>query len=474
KQLEIYLKDFSAAEWEERFQLIHRIDHTIKELSVEIGKEFVHEILLYEDTIYRGMKKTVEINEQFLENISQLQKYARIFDQSYPVLLRFSQMFHEKFGDEAVRADNLDVYQVFVKAGSDMTEVWKDTLTERQENNNDNMQRIYEMKKRFKEFIYTSKGNCTPVSIKEFIDREVAENEDLISEEDNSSTVFFQKGQENYVINKIYNGKQIFFSRFVKLFDEVMDSSEYQAYIDRVFGDKVIEITECFGFNANVHVPVSRKRLVLPLTDRNDPQPGDIELADCYFRYNSEDGRVRLYHDTLEEIKVVYLGSLAYYLLPTIMKTIMGLCPSTRFDAAYMNFWRNEDNEGLIVDRVPEIVYDNMVLIRKQCLIRNIFDMNQPVTELYREVVSELHRQGLPNRFFIKAYMNKPGFEYLNMGRTQLKPQYIDLGNILLFKEFCAKLEKEEQLIIEEIMPYNEEDDYIHEYQVEYSTIKQA
>ena len=57
------------------------------------------------------------------------------------------------------------------------------------------------------------------------------------------------------------------------------------------------------------------------------------------------------------------------------------------------------------------------------------------------------------------------------MGRTQLKPQYIDLENVLLFKEFCTKLEKEEIIIIEEMMPYNEDEDYIHEYQIEYSSL---
>jgi hypothetical protein len=473
-QLKVYLKDFSLAEWEERFQLIHIIDSLIKKLSKEIGKEFVHDILLYEDTIYRSIKKKVEIDERFLDNISQLQKYSRIFDQSYPVLLHFSEMFYEKFGDAEVRADNLEVYQEFVKAGSSMTEVWKDTLTENQESNNPNMQRIYEMKKRFKEFVFASKDSQSPVNIKEFIDREVANNEDLITEDDNSSTVFFQKGQDRYVINKIYNGNLIFFSRFLKLFEEIRDKDEYQSYIDKVFGDKTVEISECFGFNANVHIPVVKKRLILPLTDRNDPNPEDIDLSECYFKYSPNDSRVKLYHDDMGEIKVIYLGSLAYYLLPTIVKTIMGLRPSTRFDAAYMNFWSMEQGDKLVVDRVPEIVYDNIVIIRKQCLINNVFDMSRPVTELYHDVVNELKLQGFPTKFFIKAYVNKPGFDYMNMGRTQLKPQYIDLGNILLFKEFCTKLEKEEQIIIEEIKPYNEDDDFIYEYQMEYSSLKEA
>jgi hypothetical protein len=130
-----------------------------------------------------------------------------------------------------------------------------------------------------------------------------------------------------------------------------------------------------------------------------------------------------------------------------------------------------EHEDGLVMDRVPEIVYDNIVIIRKQCLIRNIFDMNKSATDLYYDVVKEFKQQGFPTKFFIKAYINKPGFEYLNMGRTQLKPQYIDLENVLLFKEFCTKLEKEEIIIIEEMMPYNEDEDYIHEYQIEYSSL---
>ena len=53
------------------------------------------------------------------------------------------------------------------------------------------------------------------------------------------------------------------------------------------------------------------------------------------------------------------------------------------------------------------------------------------------------------------------------MGRTALKPQYIDLKSPLLFHELLRELENQKQFVLEEIYPDNREDEYIYEYQTE-------
>ena len=58
------------------------------------------------------------------------------------------------------------------------------------------------------------------------------------------------------------------------------------------------------------------------------------------------------------------------------------------------------------------------------------------------------------------------------MGRTSLKPQYIDLSSTLLFKEMISRFKKNNLLILEEVFPNNKEDEFIYEYQIEQTIIK--
>ena len=53
------------------------------------------------------------------------------------------------------------------------------------------------------------------------------------------------------------------------------------------------------------------------------------------------------------------------------------------------------------------------------------------------------------------------------MGRTALKPQYIDLDSPLLFQELLREMENQKQFVLEEIYPDNRDDEYICEYQAE-------
>ena len=92
-------------------------------------------------------------------------------------------------------------------------------------------------------------------------------------------------------------GQLLFFVRFLKLFDE--DSGKIKDYCRYAFGMNPAEITESFGFNANVHRRIFDKRLVLNLTDQNDATEGDIPIGECYFYYDPKKKLVKLGHEAL-------------------------------------------------------------------------------------------------------------------------------------------------------------------------------
>ena len=175
-------------------------------------------------------------------------------------------------------------------------------------------------------------------------------------------------------------------------------------------------------------------------------------------------------HKDFGEINGVFLGSLAQNLMPISLRTINGMQPSTRFDPTFMNLWNAAKKETLIADHIPRIQYGGIVFLREQYLINSSYNLSRPVEELYMEILRDFRAAGLPMKFFIRPYINGADFDFYNMGRTSLKPQYIDLSSPLLFQEFLREMGTQAQFLIEEQYPDNLEDDYVCEYQIE-STI---
>lgn len=245
------------------------------------------------------------------------------------------------------------------------------------------------------------------------------------------------------------------------------DEDKIQKYCRKAFGPNPFEITESFGFNANVHQRIFKHRLVLNITERNDVAQDDIPVEECFFYYDTEKKLVKLKHKDIGKINGVFLGSLAQNLMPISLRTINGMQPSTRFDTTFLNFWNTAKKDTLIADHIPRIQYGNIVFLREQYLINSIYDLSKPVEELYMEILRDFQASGLPVKFFIRPYINGSDFDFYNMGRTSLKPQYIDLYSPMLFQELLRKMGAQTQFVVEELYPDNIEDDYVYEYQIE-------
>ena len=466
-EYEKLVKEFRDADWRGRFTAVDRMDRLVAEIEEVLGRKFVHNIQLYEDSVYDKPKKPLTTGQLKDSGLDKLQRYFRIFDQSVLGYVLFSEMFLEKYGDRKVPADDLDVYKLFVEASTKLTGVWVDNFSTISFDAGDKIRTISAMKKDMYAEILGRKGQKGPQDLKAFIDAEVAGHPEIFDEDIDSATFYLQKaGKEGeLVINKVYKGQLLFFVRFLKLFNE--DSGKIRDYCRYAFGPNPAEITESFGFNANVHRRIFDRRLVLNLTDQNDVTDGDIPISECYFRYDPEKKLVKLGHDALGEVNGVFLGSLAINLMPIPLRTVNGMQPSTRFDPSYLNLWEKDRHEGLIADHIPRTQYGQLVFIREQYLLNSIYDLTRPADELYLDILADFEKAGLPKRFFIRPYINGEDFDFYNMGRTALKPQYIDLDSPLLFQELLREMENQKQFVLEEIYPDNREDEYICEYQAE-------
>lgn len=460
---------FVHADWRMRFQLVQKQDSLLGEIETLLDKQFAHNILLYEDSMYAKPKNPISAQEWDSYEWEKLQLFFSCLDQSALTYLLFSDMFAEQFGEKQIQANDLDVYKLFVEAASRLTDIWKDNFSQISFETSDKIRRITEIKQAFFDVICRCKEEREPQNLKAWIDEIVENNADLFFHEIDSATVFFQKSDSGELIfNKVYKGQLLFFTRFLKLFSA--NDAKIQEYCRHAFGSNPLEITESFGFNANVHQRIFKHRLVLDLTERNDASNGDIPIEECFFYYDAEKKLVKLMHKDFGEINGVFLGSLAQNLMPISLRTINGMQPSTRFDPTFMNLWNAAKKETLIADHIPRIQYGGIVFLREQYLINSSYNLSRPVEELYMEILRDFRAAGLPMKFFIRPYINGADFDFYNMGRTSLKPQYIDLSSPLLFQEFLREMGTQAQFLIEEQYPDNLEDDYVCEYQIE-STI---
>ncbi|MBR5960941.1 MAG: lantibiotic dehydratase [Clostridia bacterium] len=467
REYEKLVKEFENADWRGRFAAVDKIDRLVAEIEDVLDRKFVHNIQLYEDSVYDRPKNPLTAAELKGSELDKLQKYFRIFDQGVLSYVLFSEMFLEKYGEQKVPADDLDVYKLFVQASTKLTGIWVDNFSTISFKTGEKIQTISAMKKEMYAEILGRKNHKEAQDLRAFIDAEVDKHPEIFSEDIDSATFYLQKAEKDgqLMINKVYKGQLLFFVRFLKLFDE--DSKKISDYCRYAFGPNPAEVTESFGFNANVHRRIFDRRLVLNMTDQNDATEGDIPISECFFYYDPEKKLVKLGHEALGEVNGVFLGSLAINLMPIPLRTVNGMQPSTRFDPSYLNLWEKDKNEGLIADHIPRMQYGKLVFIREQYLLNSIYDLGKPADELYLEILADFEKAGLPKRFFIRPYLNGDDFDFYNMGRTALKPQYIDLNSPLLFQELLREMENQKQFVLEEIYPDNREDEYICEYQVE-------
>ncbi len=480
KKVNILLNQFKTAKYKERFSIYNGIKQQIIDLSKMLNISINLDILIYEETYYKDYVPIIKIDQEyrkFIDNIRAIQKFIKIFDQTYPILIPFSEQFKAKYGNRKVSCLDLDVYHLYSKIGFQYRELWEDSLFDIEGMRRDDIKKVFELKKKFKEHILKLKDSKLPeVQITDIVDSiidEVPSSIEKISDI-TSSTIFYQKGKENYVINKIYNGNQVFFSRFSKLFSEIYEEEDFKKYKEYVFDkDRCVEVLEGFGFNANSHYFFNEQRLIFPFSEEENHMDNAIYLRDCYFMYDEDRQVVRIYHKDKGELDVFFLGSLIYVLLPTVLRMILGLNPTSRFDEYYMNLWQpNTEDNKIIADSIPRIKYKNIVLFRRKWLLRNIFDMDKDVVEIYYDVISTFINNNLPLEFFIRKYRGNKNIDYSKLGRTELKPKYIHLASPLLFREFIVELKNNEFVILEEVLPNDSNEKFVREYQIEYTTKK--
>lgn len=255
------------------------------------------------------------------------------------------------------------------------------------------------------------------------------------------------KGMPRLIINRIYSGGTLMFSRFAHFFAV----GNYQALIPMLQAELLKYQPDGAVFaelkgghdatNLNLHPWVTPYEIVCPGEFTSRPEAEQIPLEDLYVQDDMETNRLRLYSRRLrKEIIPLYLGFLLPMSLPEVQQVLLQFSPAS---LCPVDLWRGIKSakvEGKIV-YYPRLCYKSLILQRAHWRIRDGFPLREPrQTDLdfFINVSRWQRKNNLPTRAFILPDMSRIEAEEVknntvtnnNNASPNYKPLYVDFHNL--------------------------------------------
>ena len=257
-----------------------------------------------------------------------------------------------------------------------------------------------------------------------------------------SNTYFSQfaelEGEPTLIINRIYTGGTLMFSRFASfLHDGDAPLAEILRVAMESFRPKGAVFAELKGghdaTNLNLHPRVTPYEIVCPGEVTSAPAAEQIPLADLYIVDDPETNRLRLCSRRLNcEVIPLYLGFLLPMSLPEVQQVLLQFSPASMCP---LNLWRSikaRKQSGDIIS-YPRLCYKRLVLERAHHLIRGGFPQRQSgQTDLdyFLDVNRWYRRNRLPACGFVVPDTSGADEEERTVSRTRHKPLFVDFRNL--------------------------------------------
>lgn len=292
------------------------------------------------------------------------------------------------------------------------------------------------------------------------ISRWLRQIEKVLGERLLSHSFFVQEDGERMVVNHMYKGFSIYFARFLKYLKDT--GTAYGEYLSECFdGNRVADIRNTFGFNANIRKKTVEREIALPIQSMTESERF-LSWLDLGLRYNASTGSVEFFEkETGEVVRPQFLGTLVLVAAPAILTTfdVLSSHGTSYFDLGELvirerlKHWEGHDDATI---RVPRISFGDSELIvsRAKWLIPA-----KTLLELYKEkdrfgswkrVLDFMEEHGVPSRFYVRAFMAE--MEEVTEGGER-KPQFINLSSPLLFHLLIQLAGKTGYLMLEEEFP---------------------
>ncbi len=228
------------------------------------------------------------------------------------------------------------------------------------------------------------------------------------------------------VVNRVYSGLTLLFSRFAHLFDAALPDALRDA-LDRQVPDGAVFAELRGGYDAtnlNLHPVVTPYELVCPGETSFRPEDEQIPVEDLVIEHDPGEDRLLLRSRRLGvEVIPVYLGFLLPMALPEVQQVLLNFSPTTMVQ---LDLWSGTGLAGEAAATLPRVTLGNLVLQRRTWRV--------PAEELPEHATGAddaerlltwrrwQRAHGLPRRVFVAL-----GGEH--------KPQYVDFDS-----QMCVNL----------------------------------
>lgn len=501
------LSEYRRATSSERMRILQLIESNLKQCFERLEKDVSMDSLktpIYEDAYLNA--KELQLSQPYfkplIENLTLWQSLTPLLDSNYRLQSMIATRFVEVYGEGGDCKEPLDFITEIVPIMKKWGESLLPSVTAKELK--DESEDILQLNKAKNEFVtyLLQKMNYSEDEVElteEELEEFIVQIPESIQQRTVSQSYFCQWGTTNQekdflVINQMYHGYSMFFSRFLDQFPSEV-TENIKAYIKDLFSpeEAVAEYTGTFGFNANLHPSLTDYDLNISSLPQGRKESKKVLFNDLGFKYDKSKHRVYLHHQDFGKINVLYLGFLMPFSLPLVMRALSQMFNSGNISSLFiMHKERNLSvEESLQIRRYPRIRIGQVILSRKKWIIPNnllpIKDKGEDEFTYFLRINEWYKALQLPKKVFIRLIpMNeqemssdtstdKSTIEEIDF--TKFKPQYIDFEGPLFIKMF-EKLIKDSSfgMVVEEMSPNIDEiplqhndESYVSEFLLELS-----
>lgn len=499
EKIERLVDSYSEASVTERRELLATLKQQVRQCYALLGQPDppLPRTLLYEDTTLEPSELAIPERKwnAVLTSLGELEQLLPIFDASLPQKLITRGYFQAKYGvaqrcdDFLLFADtfNADYFEQYLRDMASRKTLDSEGRFNRHENHfhQPEISKIDEARQVVAEYVhnaYTRMQSTPTVKRGELILGEdfLATTSALLPDHGEilqSNTFFSQfarvNGEPLLVVNQVYAGLTLMFSRFAHCFtdgnSQVVQTLRTTLESLQPGGAVLAELKGGYdATNLNLHPVVTPYELVCPGELSTRPQEQQIPLADLYVQDDLQENRLRLYSRRLgKEVIPVYLGFLVPMLLPEVQQILLNF---SCLSMCAFNLWNgvkvDDSEDGLTF--YPRLRYKHVVLQRAMWKMPVKLlpqrENAQSDADFYLAVSRWRKDHGLPAKAFFStdtsaSYAPLAVDEEEKTERSR-KPLYVDFENyfsLALLEATVRKMRPEQRVVLSEMLPGRED-----------------
>jgi len=464
ERIELLVNSYATASLCIRRELLTEIKQQIKKCFSEIGGAEipVPRTSVYEDTTLNPQKLIAsrEHWSSLLSNLAEFQQLLPIFDVNLPRKLVTKGYFRARYGKGKRHDDflsfadefNQEFFEHYLQGPANRNILNNDGRFIRHENSLNllEIEMLDAARQVVADYMREAHANM-PLGSSEVIlgDDFIEAISPCMLEKwgEVQSHAFFSQfayvdNQPLLVINRVYTGLTLMFSRFAHFFTQQEGHQlvpELRATLENLQPDGAVFAELKGGYeatNLNLHPQLTSYELVCPGDVSTRPKSEQIQLEDLYIQDDERANCLRLYSRSLsKEVIPLYLGFLLPMALPEIQQILLNfsyapMCP--------LSLWLGAEvqSTGNKITSYPRVRYKNIVLHRQLWKIDSQgFPQRkngQSDATFYLEVSRWRKENTLPSRVFVSpdtstSVSSSEGKEGQSI--KTYKPLYVDFDN---------------------------------------------